>query len=149
MASRVRLGGSGLYARDRDRLAAFYQTIFQLKLATSDEMQDLSELTLEWDGCVSRLSIVGKPIAVKTVFHTGSFQEAKEIWERIKTGKIPVRGLYVEREGISFEFSDPEGNQIKVLWPQDLHNYRSPESKELALWIQLNHKAYMKRMEVN
>ncbi|MNI33513.1 hypothetical protein D3C73_874680 [compost metagenome] len=59
---------------------------------------------------------------VQTVFHVGSLLEMKGLWERVKSIGIPVRGLYVQPEGISFRFPDPEGNQIMVLWPQDLQD---------------------------
>lgn len=146
MRRRLRLGSVGLYARDRGRLAVFYQTILDMKLIASDADHEVSQLTLDGEGSLYNLSIVSNPIAVQIVFHAGSLLEMKELWERVKSNGVPARGLYVQPEGISFRFPDPEGNQIMVLWPQNLHDngggndWNRSNDDEIVQWVQENRK---------
>ncbi|MNI74728.1 hypothetical protein D3C73_1308320 [compost metagenome] len=74
----------------------------------------------------------------------------KELWERVNSKSIPARGLYVQPDGISFHFPDPEGNQIMVLWPQGVYedamgkDWESINDKEIMQWVQENRKRMQK-----
>lgn len=146
MRRRLRLGSVGLYARDRGRLAVFYQTIFDMKLIASGADHEVSQLTLDGEGSLCNINIVSNPIAVQIVFHAGSLLEMKELWERVKSNGVPARGLYVQPEGISFRFPDPEGNEIMVLCPQNLHvddgemDWNRSNDAEIARWVHENRK---------
>jgi predicted enzyme related to lactoylglutathione lyase len=147
MASRLRLGSTAIYARDRRRLVSFYQSIFDMKLRNSDEDREVSKLAFEGDDGAYDLSIVGKPLAVQNVFHADSLIVMKELWEKVQSYVIPARGLYVRHEGVFFHFPDPEGNQIVVLWPHDLldEDGTVDDSKihddEMARWIRDHRKS--------
>lgn len=146
MTSRLKLGSTAVYARDRSRLVSFYQMIFDMELIVSDAEHEVSQLTFDRYTGSCDLSIVDNPLAVQTVFHTGSLLELKGLWEKVKSSGIPARGLYVQRDGIFFRFPDPEGNQIMVLWPQNLHNdgdvvdWNRINNDELVQWIHENRK---------
>ncbi|MDD9271651.1 hypothetical protein ACFPES_31915 [Paenibacillus sp. GCM10023248] len=144
MSNCLRLGSAGLYARDRRRLAAFYQSTFDMQLQDPDADQEVSLLTMGQAPHYSHLSIVSDPIAVRMVFHTGSLTEMKRLWEKVKAGGVPARGLYIQDEGISFHFPDPEGNRVTVLWPQELQDgqgakdWRLHGDAENVQWVQHN-----------
>lgn len=144
MGNCLRLGSVGLYARDRRRLASFYETTFDMQLQDSDGDQEVSLLRMGQDPYISHLSIVSNPIAVRMVFHTGSLSEMKLLWEKVKAGGVPARGLYIQDEGISFHFPDPEGNRVTVLWPQELPGGKGAKDWRLnndtgsVQWIQQN-----------
>ncbi|MNQ98503.1 hypothetical protein D3C85_1141970 [compost metagenome] len=144
MGNCLRLGSVGLYARDRRRLAAFYQTTFDMQLQDADADEEVSLLTLGQAPYNSQLSIVSDPIAVRMVFYTGSLFEMKLLWEKVKAGGVPARGLYIQDEGISFHFPDPESNRVTVLWPQELQggngakDWRSNNDAESVQWVQQN-----------
>ncbi|AJY75365.1 VOC family protein [Paenibacillus beijingensis] len=154
MTSRFRLGSTAVYARDRKRLVAFYQTIFDMKLLASNADPEVSQLAFDTDGSSYDLSIVGNPNAVQIVFHAVSLLELKGLWERFKSSGIPARGVYVQREGISIRIPDPEGNQILILWPQNLHDdegvvdWTKINDDEMVMWIHENRKRMPKGGQV-
>lgn len=143
MTGRLRLGSAAVYARDRKRLAAFYQSVFDMKLLVPGKEQEASLLAFEERGGYD-LSIVDHPLAVQTVFHADSPGAVKRLWDKVGASGYPVRGLFVQPEGISIRFPDPEGNQIMVLWPQELYeeggsvDWRRVGDDGLARWIYNN-----------
>ncbi|MDF2962768.1 MAG: hypothetical protein K0S39_4503 [Paenibacillus sp.] len=120
MTTHFRLGHAALYARDRKKLAAFYQTVFNMKAVAADDQSEVSLLAFDSETGRHDLSIVANPRSVQMTFYADSLVRLKMLWQKIRSNHIPAWGLYMQPQGISFHFHDPEGNQIEVLWPHNL-----------------------------
>ncbi|MFE5321937.1 VOC family protein [Paenibacillus sp. NPDC056579] len=114
-----RLGSAALYARDRERLITFYQTMFDMKLVGADESWEISLLAFERNAVHYDLSVVGDPRSVQMGVYASSLAVLKELWHKVNERGIPIRGPYRGSHGVSIQFNDPEGNRIEVTWPDE------------------------------
>lgn len=121
MNNPFRLGNAALYARDTKRLVSFYQSLFDMHLAGSSRKQaDPALLAFEPGTDYYEISIVGDPRQVQMTFYAESLAALRVLWMNVRSQGIRIHGPYTEPWGVSFQFSDPEGNQIGILWPQRL-----------------------------
>ncbi|MCA0757656.1 VOC family protein [Paenibacillus sp. N4] len=116
MRGHFQLGQAALYARDRKRLQVFYQTMFEMKLLAADDRSDVSLLAFDPEAGSHDLSVVGHPNQVHMTFYTDSLASLQEHWRKVRKAGIPAAEMTVRDEGVSFRFSDPEGNRIEVMW---------------------------------
>jgi predicted enzyme related to lactoylglutathione lyase len=115
MGRYLRFGHAALYARDRKRLQAFYQTIFEMKMLTGDERPEISQLAFDPEASVHDLSVVGHPNQVQMTFYADSLVHLQSFRQKVRAAGIPAAELTVRPQGVSFHFCDPEGNRIELM----------------------------------
>lgn len=126
MTNPFRLGSAALYARDAKKLASFYRSVFDMQLAAfCRKHEDQTFLAFRPETDYYEISFVGDPRQVQMTFYAESLGALQGLWRNVRSRGIRVHGPYTEGWGVSFQFGDPEGNRIEVLWPQRLKISRS------------------------
>ncbi|MDF2837709.1 MAG: hypothetical protein K0Q63_3349 [Paenibacillus sp.] len=116
MESKVRLGHAAIYARDMGRLQSFYRDVMEMKVVQGDWREDVTRLIFgnEDDRC--DLSIVSHPKDVSMTFYAATRAYVTTFRQKLEDMGVPISELTENERGVSFLFSDPEGNRIVMAW---------------------------------
>jgi len=83
-------------------------------------MQDLSDeevSRLSFHGHKQyQLSVVSHPKEVHMTFYTRTLSDLVTFRQRLLMSNVPAGQLLLRDEGVSFRFSDPEGNRVEIAW---------------------------------
>jgi len=115
MSLNLRIGHAAIYARNKARLLSFYQEVFNMELLQELSYEEVSRLSFNGHEHY-QLSVVSHPKEVHMTFYTKTLADLVTFRQRLLMSSIPVGQLLLRDEGISFQFSDPEGNRIEIAW---------------------------------
>jgi catechol-2,3-dioxygenase len=112
----VKLGHAAIYARDKARLQSFYRDVMGMKVMQGDGHDDVTRLGFgeERDSC--DLSIVSHPKDVRMTFLAAKRADLATFRQKLANMGVPISELAENESGVSFLFSDPEGNRIEMAW---------------------------------
>lgn len=116
MESKVRLGHAAIYARDMARLQSFYRDVMEMKVVQGEWREDVTRLIFgnEYERC--DLSIVSHPKDVSMTFYAETRAYVTTFRQKLGSMGVPITELAEDERGVSFLFSDPEGNRIEMAW---------------------------------
>lgn len=112
----IRLGHVALFAHDRERLSAFYESLFGMQRKGKNEPRGESLLAFDSTTSHHDLSIVSNPHNVTLTFLVESLEELRALWEKVRERGIFIRGPFLQEGGICFAFPDVEGNKVEIKW---------------------------------
>lgn len=115
MSLNLRIGHAAIYARDKSRLLSFYQEVFNMRLLHEVSHEEVSRLSFNGHNHY-QLSVVSHPKEVHMTFYTKTLADLVTFRQRLMSSNIPAGQLLLRDEGVSFQFSDPEGNRIEMAW---------------------------------
>jgi predicted enzyme related to lactoylglutathione lyase len=97
MGTPFRLGHIALYARNRERVSAYYRHWFG---------EDAS----------GGVDVVGHPNEVKMTYFADSSDDVERLRRNMTEAGLPVGAIEDDGAFVGFRCNDPEGNRIVVLW---------------------------------
>ena len=127
MPSVEQLGHVGLYARDLDRMRAFYEQTIGLTVTDEVPEAGLVFMSARPDSEHHELLLIaqgetGKPGARlnQVSFRCASLADVHEYWELLRAESVPIEMVVSHGNAVGVYFLDPEGNTVEVYWDTGL-----------------------------
>ncbi|OUS73283.1 hypothetical protein B1748_22685 [Paenibacillus sp. MY03] len=116
MERSVKLGHAAIYARDIGRLESFYRDVIGMKVLGGERRGEIGKLGFDHANTKGDISIVGHPKDVRMTFYADARACVEHFRQKLVDRGVPASELGESEQGVSFLFSDPEGNRIEMAW---------------------------------